>query len=135
MQLNKEIAYCLNIPYLFYKSTKIKNVNTKDINNTLIEEFWLTYDLKEQQLEMLKPGLIRYIEKNLLLKQINAGWKMHLQKAEILKEIIGWRSYGQLDPLLEYQNEGFNLFIATISEIKYNAIYNLLKTQIRINKY
>jgi preprotein translocase subunit SecA len=133
-KIEKEISYCLSIPYIYSNTVNLQNFKNTEINNKLIEQFWITYDLKEQQLEILKPGLIRFIEKKLLLEEIDLGWKNYLQKTEILKEIIGWRSYGQLDPFLEYQNEAFNLFIATISEIKYNAIYKLLKSQIEIKK-
>ena len=130
-KIKKEIAYCLSIPYLYSSITNVKNL---EVNKKLIEQFWITYDLKEQQLEILKPSLIRFIEKKTILEEIDNGWKSYLQKTEILKEIIGWRSYGQLDPFLEYQNEAFNLFIATISEIKYNGVYKVLKAQIEIKK-
>jgi preprotein translocase subunit SecA len=130
-KIKKEIAYCLSIPYLYSSITNVKNL---EVNRKLIEQFWITYDLKEQQLEILKPSLIRFIEKKTILEEIDNGWKSYLQKTEILKEIIGWRSYGQLDPFLEYQNEAFNLFIATISEIKYNGVYKVLKAQIEIKK-
>jgi preprotein translocase subunit SecA len=65
-----------------------------------------------------------------LLDQIDSIWKNHLQKADILRETIGWRGYGQLDPLREYKNEAFNLFLETICEIKYNSVYEILKMQI-----
>ena len=64
-----------------------------------------------------------------LLNQIELGWKTHLQNADILRETIGWRAYGQLDPLREYKTEGFNLFVETIREIKYNSVYDILKSQ------
>jgi preprotein translocase subunit SecA len=69
------------------------------------------------------------VEKTSLLKEIDSAWKTHLQKADILRETIGWRSYGQLDPLREYKNEGFKLFVETIREIKYNSIYAILKSK------
>ena len=77
---------------------------------------------------MYTPGLIRLLEKSLLLSQIDMSWKTHLEKMDILRDSIGWRSYGQLDPLSEYKKEGFNLFIETTREIKYNAVYNMLKS-------
>ena len=55
-----------------------------------------------------------------------------LKEIRCLKETIGWRSYGQLDPLIEYKNEASNLYLETISEIKYNSVYNFLKIQIQI---
>ena len=70
--------------------------------------------------------------RQIILKQIDLFWKLHLQKSDSLKETIGWRTYGQLDPLIEYKNEASNLYLETISEIKYNSVYNFLKIQIQI---
>ena len=69
------------------------------------------------------------VEKSVLLNQIDIAWKKHLEKMDILRDSIGWRSYGQFDPLLEYKNESFNLFVDTTREIKYNAVYNILKSR------
>jgi preprotein translocase subunit SecA len=133
-KMHKEISYLLNVPNIFLNFNEIKSLNLKDLTFILMEEFWLTYDIKEQLFESLKPGLMRYFEKVLILEGIDSGWKLHLQKAEFIKETIGWRGYGQFDPLLEYKNEAFKLFIATIREIKYNLVYDILKTQIKSNK-
>lgn len=133
-KMHKEISYLLNVPNIFLNFNEIKSLSLKDLTFILMEEFWLTYDLKEQLFESLKPGLMRYFEKVLILEGIDTGWKLHLQKAEFIKETIGWRGYGQFDPLLEYKNEAFKLFIATIREIKYNLVYDILKTQIKSNK-
>lgn len=132
-KLENEISYLLNVSSIFSDYEEIKFLNVNEIYNILREEFWLTYDLKEQQLEILKPNIIRSLERKVLLKKIDLGWKSHLQKIEMLKEIIGWRGYGQFEPLSEYQNEGFKLFLETILEIQYTVIYTLLKLQ--INKY
>ena len=94
--------------------------------------FWEVYDSIEQNLELIGPGFARFIEKQIILKQIDLFWKFHLQKSDSLKETIGWRTYGQLDPLIEYKNEASNLYLETISEIKYNSVYNFLKIQIQI---
>ena len=45
-----------------------------------------------------------------MLNQIDLAWKTHLEKIDILRDSIGWRSYGQLDPLTEYKKEAYNLF-------------------------
>ena len=89
----------------------------------------VSYDLKETEFEIYTPGFIRLLEKSVLLNQIDVAWKNHLEKMDILRDSIGWRSYGQFDPLLEYKNESFNLFVDTTREIKYNAVYNILKSR------
>ena len=83
----------------------------------------------ETEFEIYTPGFIRLLEKSVLLNQVDVAWKNHLEKMDILRDSIGWRSYGQFDPLLEYKNESFNLFVDTTREIKYNAVYNILKSR------
>jgi preprotein translocase subunit SecA len=128
--LNTEISYIIGVPYLIVSFEEVSNLNLEQLSSFFIAQFWLTYDLKEIEFETRSPGLIRLLEKSSLLSQIDIAWKSHLQKMDILRDSIGWRSYGQLDPLLEYKNEAFNLFIDTTREIKYNAIYNVLKSRI-----
>ena len=127
-ELNKEISFILNVPYLMVNFNQVKNMKFDELSDIFVNQFWLSYDLKEIEFEMYTPGLIRLLEKSLLLSQIDMSWKTHLEKMDILRDSIGWRSYGQLDPLSEYKKEGFNLFIETTREIKYNAVYNMLKS-------
>lgn len=129
-QLNNQISYLLSIPYLIFDYKKFDIEQIENFEFELLKQFWLTYDLKEAEFETSFPNLIRILEKTTLLDQIDLAWKNHLQKAEILRETIGWRGYGQLNPLREYKNEAFKLFIETISEIKYNSVYEILKMQI-----
>jgi len=129
-QLNTQISYLLSISYLFLDYKKLNKKEIDELQFKLTKQFWLTYDLKEAEFEASFPNLIRILEKTTLLEQIDFVWKSHLQKADILRETIGWRGYGQLDPLREYKNEAFKLFIETITEIKYNSVYEILKMQI-----
>ena len=128
-KLNEEISFLLSIPYLFFDYQVVESSNLQEIISQILKQFWLTYDLKEAEFETYTPGLIRLLEKTALLNQIDSAWKNHLQKADLLRETIGWRGYAQLDPLREYKNEGFNLFLETIREIKYNSVYDILKSQ------
>lgn len=128
-QLNKEISYLLGLTHLYLEYEEVTKLKVEQITQLLLRQFWLTYDLKEAEFENITPSLIRLVEKTSLLKEIDSAWKTHLQKADILRETIGWRSYGQLDPLREYKNEGFKLFVETIREIKYNSIYAILKSK------
>ena len=79
---------------------------------------------------MYTPGLIRLLEKSLLLNQIDLAWKTHLEKIDILRDSIGWRSYGQLDPLTEYKKEAYNLFVTMMTRIRHRVIYFILRSKI-----
>lgn len=128
--LNKEISYLLEINYFLLNYEECKLLNIEEITFLILKQFWLTYDLKEAEFESSTRHLIRLVEKISVLNRIDLAWKQHLQSAELLRETIGWRGYAQLDPLQEYKNEGFKLFIETIREIKYNSIYDILKAKI-----
>ena len=56
------------------------------------------------------------IEKRILLQSIDINWKLHIQYLEQLRQVIGLRSYGQRDPLIEYKKEAFSLFEKFINQ-------------------
>jgi len=131
--------------YLFDLAVKVQNTlglevnlnEIKDKNLTLsliriffYREFWIAYDLKEGEFESYIPNLIRTLEKSLMLSTIDSFWTLHLQKMNSLRDSIGWRGYGQKDPLVEYKNEAFRLFIKTLIDIRKAIIINFLKVQI-----
>ena len=129
--LNAEISYLLCLNYLLFDFNDCKLLKFDQSILLLLEQFWLTYDLKEAEFNLKHPQIIRLFEKASILKRIDLAWKRHLQKNELLLETINWRGYAQLDPLQEYKVEGFNLFIETIREIKYNSVYDILKAQLK----
>lgn len=111
----------------------LMSMNYKELQAFLCEQLRISYDLRESYLEQLRPGLIRQLEKYYLLQQIDKAWQEHLEKMSLLKESIGWRSYGQQDPLIEYKNEAFNLFISMVTYIRQTVIYLILRSRLIIN--
>ena len=57
---------------------------------------------------------------------IDENWKSHIQYLEQLRSVIGLRSYGQRDPLVEYKKEAFSLFENLLNKIKSELITILL---------
>eukprot|EP00871_Galdieria_phlegrea_P004048 jgi/Galph1/4644/GphlegSOOS_G3239.1 len=72
-------------------------------------------------------GLMSDLERYFLLEQIDNEWKDHLKRIANLQETIGWRSYGQKDPLIEYKKESFNLFVRLIIQIRHNFTVSIFK--------
>ncbi|MBU1146766.1 MAG: preprotein translocase subunit SecA [Candidatus Omnitrophica bacterium] len=85
-----------------------------------------TYEEKEKK---MAPGLLRHIEKMLMLQVIDTKWKDHLHAMDNLREGIGLRAYGQRDPLVEYQHEGYDMFMSMIDSIKDETLEFLFKVQ------
>ena len=74
------------------------------------------------------------LEKKVLLQSIDINWKNHVQYLEQLRQVIGLRSYGQRDPLVEYKKETFDLFEELLIKIRQNTILILLNLKIVDNQ-
>jgi preprotein translocase subunit SecA len=72
---------------------------------------------------------IRKIEKMVLLQTLDHLWREHLVTLEHLRQVIGFRSYGQRDPLNEYKSEGFHLFEAMLSNLREEVTGRLMHLQ------
>ena len=70
------------------------------------------------------------IEKSIFLQTIDLNWKSHIQYLEQLRQVIGLRSYGQRDPLVEYKNEAFSLFENLLDKLKSDLIRTLINLTI-----
>ena len=93
------------------------------------EEVRKAYDLKEHQVDQIRPGLMREAERFFILQQIDNLWREHLQSMEALRESIGLRGYGQKDPLIEYKQEGYEMFLEMMIDIRRNVVYSLFQFQ------
>ncbi len=70
------------------------------------------------------------IEKRILVQIIDQNWKSHIQYLEQLRQVIGLRSYGQRDPLVEYKKEAFLLFENLLGKLKTDLVTMLLNLRI-----
>ncbi len=75
--------------------------------------------------------VMRQIEKIVMLQTLDALWKDHLLAMDHLKEGIGLRGYGQLNPLSEYQKEGFSMFEAMMSTMQMDIIEKVFSVQVQ----
>jgi preprotein translocase subunit SecA len=66
----------------------------------------------------LGPDLYRQIEKEVLLRTLDHLWREHLVTLEHLRQVIGFRAYGQRDPLNEYKSEAFLLFESMLARLR-----------------
>ncbi len=70
------------------------------------------------------------LERMILLQMVDTHWKEHLLHMDHLKEGIGLRGYGQLNPLDEYKKEGYNLFMSMVETVKEQTVSTLMRVQI-----
>ena len=110
----------------------IKGLSVEELKIFLQEQMRNAYDIKEGQIELIKEGLMREAERYFILQQIDTLWREHLQAMDALRESVGLRGYGQKDPLIEYKNEGYEMFIEMMTQMRRNVIYSMFMFQPQI---
>ncbi|PSO51365.1 MAG: preprotein translocase subunit SecA [Cyanobacteria bacterium QH_1_48_107] len=110
----------------------LQDMTVGEIKTFLHEEARKAYDIKESQIEQIQPGLMRQAERFFMLQQIDTLWREHLQAMDALRESVGLRGYGQKDPLVEFKQEGYEMFLEMMIDIRRNVIYSLFQFQPQI---
>ncbi|MEB3320060.1 MAG: preprotein translocase subunit SecA [Cyanobium sp.] len=121
----KEFVYLLED----LKPDDVRGLATDELKAFLREQMRNAYDIKEGQIEALNPGLMRQAERFFILQQIDTLWREHLQAMDALRESVGLRGYGQKDPLIEYKNEGYDMFLEMMTQMRRNVIYSMFMFQ------
>jgi preprotein translocase subunit SecA len=96
----------------------------------LFNEFWLTYQAKNKELSVYGSRIMENLERTIILIHTDRIWREHLQKMTLLREAVGWRGYGQKDPLYEYKREAFSMFETREEILRHLVIYDLLRSSI-----
>jgi preprotein translocase subunit SecA len=84
-----------------------ETVDREKLKDALDEDVMNAYDEREEQ---LGEELMRYLERSILLQVIDNRWREHLFDMDYLREGIHLRGFAQIDPLVAYKNEGYQMF-------------------------
>jgi len=104
-------------------------INSKDNDfENLIKTKFL--NKRKEREEIIGKNQALEIERRIFLQLIDQNWKMHIQYLEQLRQVIGLRSYGQRDPLVEYKKEAFTLFENLLNKLKSDLITILLNLKL-----
>jgi preprotein translocase subunit SecA len=123
--------------------TRLKTLMGKGLNEDKFKEMILLKDNdfrikitdqfnnnRNERTKILGNDQSKEIEKRILLQSIDLNWKSHIQYLEQLRQVIGLRSYGQRDPLIEYKKEAFDLFSNLLDKLKQDYITILMNLQV-----
>mgnify|MGYP001421364706 CR=1 FL=1 len=127
------IDFTNNISSMFGKAfddNEIKNLKISENNkfrDIILNKFT---NKRKERLNILGEERSKDIEKRIFLQLIDQNWKTHIQYLEQLRQVIGLRSYGQRDPLIEYKKEAFNLFEDLLNRLKSQFIGLLFNIKI-----
>jgi preprotein translocase subunit SecA len=108
----------------------INNFDIYELKMYLFNEFWLTYQLKITELSVYGDNIIENLERSIILINTDRIWREHLQKMTLLREAVGWRGYGQRNPLYEYKQDAFYMFETREELLRHLVVYDLLRSSI-----
>ena len=103
------------------------NLKDQDFSEKINSKFIESRNLR---VEILGEEKAKEIEKKIFLQCIDLNWKSHIQYLEQLRQVIGLRSYGQRDPLVEYKKEAFHLFENLLNKLKIDFVTILINLKI-----
>jgi preprotein translocase subunit SecA len=108
---------------------QLQGLGMDELKAFLQEQMRNAYDIKEDQVNQVRPGLMREAERFFILQQIDTLWREHLQSMEALRETIYLRGYGQQQPIIEYKNEAYDMFLEMMTQMRRNVIYSMFMFQ------
>jgi len=105
-----------------------EHLRVEALQDILEERVKLAYAQREQ---LFGAPIVRHLEKLIMLQTLDTLWKDHLLSMDHLKEGIGLRGYGQVNPLQAYQKEGYDIFEDMIRRMESDVVEKLMSVQIR----
>jgi preprotein translocase subunit SecA len=99
------------------------------LREMLVDDAQSAYDQREQD---LGEDVTRELERRVILTVLDRKWREHLYEMDYLRDGIGLRAMAQRDPLVEYQREGYDLFMAMMDAIKEETVGYVFNVEVEI---
>ena len=112
-------------------SIDYKTISVADLKKKLYDIVEKNYEQKAKVLN--DPSQMLEFEKVVILRVVDDRWTDHIDAMDQLRQSIGLRGYGQLNPLVEYQDSGYRMFEEMISNIEFDVTRLFMKAEIRQN--
>ncbi|MCG0731397.1 preprotein translocase subunit SecA [Lactiplantibacillus plantarum] len=109
----------------------LKGKSPAEVEAYLMDRVDKIYADKAKQL--YDTGQMLEFEKVVILRVVDSHWTDHIDAMDQLRQSIGLRGYGQLNPLVEYQRDGYQMFEEMVADIDYDTTRLFMKSEIRQN--
>ena len=97
--------------------------------SALVDDANAAYARREEE---LGEEVMRELERRVILSVLDRKWREHLYEMDYLRDGIGLRAMAQRDPLIEYQREGYDLFVAMMDSIKEETVGYLFHVEVQV---
>ena len=104
----------------------------EEISGMIIEKVKTAYELK---IQVEDPALLDQLERHIIMVAIDRLWQQHLYNMDALRDGVHLRAQGQKDPLVEYKNEAYNLFVSLMDSIEGEVLSNLFRSTTNLENF
>src|SRR6476659_8003749 len=101
---------------------ELKGLERDAIVQEFLDDALDAYAEREKAIEEVQEGLMRDLERFIVLQTVDIRWREHLENMDYMREGIGLRGLAQKDPLVEYRNEGHTMFQALNGAIREEVV-------------
>jgi preprotein translocase subunit SecA len=112
------------------KASELEPLNAEEITNLIYQK---SINMLNEKEESIQEDIFHEFLKVVVLRIVDMKWTNHIDIMDGLRQSIGLRAYGQINPLHEYQTEGFELFENLIISIADDVLRYILRAQIQTN--
>src|SRR5262249_52130333 len=109
---------------------ELQGLDQDAITSEFLDDALDAYREREAEIEGLQEGLMRDLERFMVLQVVDMRWREHLENMDYMREGIHLRGMAQKDPLVEYRNEGATMFQDLNRAIREEVIALLFHAQI-----
>jgi preprotein translocase subunit SecA len=109
---------------------EIRGLDREGLVREFLDDARDAYREKEASLEEIQPGLMRDLERYIVLQTVDLRWREHLEAMDYLREGIHLRGMAQKDPLVEYRNEGHGMFLELSAAIREEVVTLLFHAEV-----
>ena len=113
---------------LNYTQKELNGMEKEDIEEILNEKMDNLFQKREEE---LGEELMREVERVMLLRTVDEHWMEHIDNMDELRDGMGLRAYGQHDPVVEYRNEGYDMFNSMTESIREDTVKRVLTVKVR----
>jgi preprotein translocase subunit SecA len=120
-----DFATQMNIPQWLRDDAKLNEDQIRERSVQTMQQYY------EEKVASIGAPLMRHVEKEVMLKQLDFHWKEHLGAMDYLRQGIGLRGYAQKNPKQEYKREAFEMFGEMLDQVKFDTISILSRVRIQ----
>jgi preprotein translocase subunit SecA len=109
---------------------ELKGLDRESIVQEFIDDALDAYAEREKDLDKIQEGLMRDLERFIVLQTVDIRWREHLENMDYMREGIHLRGMAQKDPLVEYRNEGHTMFLELTRSIREEVVTLLFHAEV-----